>query len=302
VLTGLANVLNDYHQDEIHKTDYLHLLKQYAEEHYLNGKPDLQEDYDAETGKPIVGLDRSHHYNHSGYVDLIVTGLCGIRPQEGDALVVNPLVEAKEMPYFCLQDLPYHGHSVTVLWDFDGTHYHAGKGLQVFVDGRRRAGSGRLQKLSLSVGKPIVPHSAKPADSALNVVKRGFPEPSASVNPASVWQAVDGRVWFFSEIPHGWSTLGSENSEDWFQVDFGTEKSVRRVRLQFFEGGEFLPPEKANVQAWQGEAWKEVASVRCVGNGPAEVSFPPVKTSKLRILIGHAKPARLVQLSAFSAP
>ena len=81
MLAGAANLLNDYTQDVVHPADYLHLLRQYTSQHYLNGKPDLQEDYNPDTGKVIVGLHRSHHYNHSGYNDLIITGLAGLRPR-----------------------------------------------------------------------------------------------------------------------------------------------------------------------------------------------------------------------------
>lgn len=35
--------------------------------------------------------NRSEHYFHSGYVDLIITGLVGLRPDDGDTFVVDPL-------------------------------------------------------------------------------------------------------------------------------------------------------------------------------------------------------------------
>ncbi len=52
----MANLLNDYTQDVVHADDYVRLLKQCARQHYLNGEPDLQEDYNPDTGKVIVGL------------------------------------------------------------------------------------------------------------------------------------------------------------------------------------------------------------------------------------------------------
>ena len=91
-LTGMANLLHDDHQDVVTRADYLRLLQQYATLHVQAGKLDLQEDYDPDTGQPIVGLPRSHHYNHSGYADLIITGLVGLRPRADDELEVDPLV------------------------------------------------------------------------------------------------------------------------------------------------------------------------------------------------------------------
>ncbi|RZL66214.1 MAG: glycogen debranching protein, partial [Rhodococcus sp. (in: high G+C Gram-positive bacteria)] len=69
VLTGLANLLNTSRQTVISPGDYLRLLRQYTAQHRLDGTLDLQEDYNPDTGRPIVGLDRSHHYDHSGYTD-----------------------------------------------------------------------------------------------------------------------------------------------------------------------------------------------------------------------------------------
>ena len=69
VLTGIANLINDAAeaktQAPISKSDYLNLFRQYTRLHASDGRLDLQENYDAQTGRPIVGLPRSHHYNHS---------------------------------------------------------------------------------------------------------------------------------------------------------------------------------------------------------------------------------------------
>ena len=69
---------------------------------------------------------------------LIITGLCGIRPSEGDTLVINPLLD-NSIQYFCLDDVLYHGHKLTVVYDKDGSKYKLGKGLTVFVDGKKHA-------------------------------------------------------------------------------------------------------------------------------------------------------------------
>jgi hypothetical protein len=294
VLTGLANLLNDYHQTAIGKADYLRLLRQYADQHVLNGKPNLQEDYNPDTGQPIVGLDRSHHYNHSGFVDLIVTGLAGIRPREDGTLVVNPLVpDAKAMPYLCLENVPYHGHHVTVLWDADGTRYHHGAGLSVYVDGKRRVGPSPLGRLTTSVGRPRITDDPRPLNVAVNVAKQGFPKPSASVNEDdTLWQAVDGRTWFYPEMIRGWTT-GAGN-EDWFAVDFGSPKTVGHVSMAFYD----TPPQEALVQAQVGGAWNTLATVKPQGNTTTDVNFASVQTDRIRLLLRHDRPVRLVELAA----
>jgi trehalose/maltose hydrolase-like predicted phosphorylase len=65
----------------------------------------------------------------------VITGLAGIRPQEGNKLTVNPLVP-DTWDYFCLENLVYKGHKLTVLYDRDGKKYKKGKGLMLFVDGK----------------------------------------------------------------------------------------------------------------------------------------------------------------------
>ncbi|KAK1446668.1 hypothetical protein CCUS01_12195 [Colletotrichum cuscutae] len=110
VLTSLANVLDHYPNTAAHITvgDYTRLLKQYANQHYnkhYGNILDVEENYDPDTGEPIVGLGRSHHYFHSGYVDLIVTGFVGIRPREDDVLEVNPLADPSSISYYRIGSL-----------------------------------------------------------------------------------------------------------------------------------------------------------------------------------------------------
>jgi hypothetical protein len=50
--------------------------------------------------------------------------------------------------WFCLDALPYHGHTLTILWDRTGQHFQRGKGLAVFSDGRRIAASARLARVT----------------------------------------------------------------------------------------------------------------------------------------------------------
>ena len=66
-------------------------------------------------------------------------------------------------------------------------------------------------KYKVDIGSTKATQSSKPSPNhALNIVYKGFPQPSASVNsvPDSLFQAVDGRIWYFPEIRNRWSTLG----------------------------------------------------------------------------------------------
>lgn len=311
VLTGMANLLHDYHQGEVTRSDYVRLLRQYAQLHYQGDTLDLEEDYDPATGKPIVGLPRSHHYNHSGYVDLIISGLVGLRPRSDDVLEIDPLVPASATDpqfqrWFALQDVPYHGRRVTVLFDADGHHYRQGRGLFLFVDGRQVAHSATLGRLRVPLAPRPDPTIARPIDLAVNLVRGAFPKPSASVNadPEALHDAVDGRSWFFSQPINGWSTAGAVGDAG-FAVDLGRSALVGGAELAFFaDASRFTVPARYRLQLWRGGKWVDVKGdlPPLVSNGVTRVKWPAAETSKVRIVLQNAlgRAARLVEMKLFA--
>ncbi|HVM60548.1 MAG TPA: discoidin domain-containing protein [Verrucomicrobiae bacterium] len=314
VLDAMANLLNDYTQTVVRADDYVGLLKQYARQHLLNGQPDLQEDYNPDTGQVIVGLPRSHHYNHSGYNDLIITGLAGLRPRADNTLEINPLIPTdphslNAIDCFRLEDVPYHGHWVTILYDRDGSHYRNGAGLLVYVDGRLTLGPSPLGRKLIAIPKPTIFPAPHPIDLAVNYARKGLPAPSASINnsPNELYQAVDGRVWFYPNVRNYWSNAGSQAATDWFALDFGAERQFGSVQLCFYaDDTEFKAPAKCVVQYWTGHTWAEVPDPQITprkpcANGENTITFRSINTSRLRLLLTN--PARaaiaLVELKAF---
>ncbi len=134
-LVGMANLLNNYEQSFVNRHDYFCLLKDYTLCQYKETKP-----YTAECFEPDAGYwytdrgEKSRNYNHSTYCDLIITGLAGLRPREDNVLQINPLVP-KCWDYFCLENINYHGHSLSIVFDKDGQKYGKGEGLSIFIDG-----------------------------------------------------------------------------------------------------------------------------------------------------------------------
>lgn len=305
VLGAMANLLNNYSQDVIHADDYVRLLRQYAHQHYLNGHLDLQEDYNPDTGRVIVGLPRSHHYNHSDFVDLVISGLVGLRPRPDDILEINPLIPvdgtgANSISYFCLENVLYHGRLVTILYNRDGTHYGMGAGLSVYVDGRQTIAPSDVGKKTVKISDPPAPKSEPlPVNLAVNFRKSGFPLPSASINdtPHELYEAIDGRVWFYPNVKNYWSTQGSGAAQDWYALDFGRSVSVRRVKLYFYSDGKlFVAPDSYALEYWTGGDWAAVpgpakATETPLGNAENTVNFPPVKTTRLRAVFNHQRDA-----------
>jgi hypothetical protein len=169
-LTALANVLNNYTQDVISKRDYFETLRIYTRSQQLKRAdggmiPWIDEDLNPFTGDWIArtrltefgdspkvkgkgGKDRGKDYNHSTYNDLIITGLAGLRPRADNIVEVNPLLPADTWDYFCLDNVFYHGHTLTILWDKTGEKYGKGSGLKVYVDGQCIGESPVLSKVT----------------------------------------------------------------------------------------------------------------------------------------------------------
>ena len=151
-LKAMANLLQNYDQNVVTRADYLKLLRNYALSHRKDGKPYLAEALHPDTGsfEGHDGYNHSEHYFHSGFCDLVITGLVGLKPQDGDTLEIDPLAPA-EWDYFALDDVPYRGHRLAVLWDSTGTRYGRGAGLHVLADGKEIASSPTLGKLTVKL-------------------------------------------------------------------------------------------------------------------------------------------------------
>jgi hypothetical protein len=148
-LTGMANLLNNYKQNIIADTNYFDQLETYVESQYYRGRPYIGEYLDEKTGYWLKGdQERSRYYNHSTFNDLIITGLVGLRPRADDIIEVNPLLPDNKWDWFCLDNVSYHGKIITIVWDKTGVKYKKGKGLGVWVDGKKVASSPRLEKVT----------------------------------------------------------------------------------------------------------------------------------------------------------
>ena len=97
------------------------------------------------------GVERGKDYNHSTYCDLIITGLVGLRPQANDTVVVNPLLPEDTWDFFCLDGVPYHGRTLTILYDKAGKRYGNGSGLRLLADGKEIGARETLGRLTATL-------------------------------------------------------------------------------------------------------------------------------------------------------
>lgn len=158
-LIAMANLLNNYQQNDVSSQDYYKLFSEYVLSQHLrlpDGEsiPWIDEDLDADTGEWIARsifiqkqsrkIGRGRYYNHSGFADPLITGLLGLRPQAGDTLLLHPILPEKQWRYFAMDGIPYHGHLLAIVYDPTGRQYRRGKGFLVFCDGRQIAKQPRL--------------------------------------------------------------------------------------------------------------------------------------------------------------
>lgn len=243
-LGGLANLLDHYgEQDVIGVSDYVALLRLYAELHYDDaGVLNIVEDYYPNNGSALVWLARSPHYFHSGFIDLILSGLVGIRPRaDDDYLEVNPLVD-DTVTWFRVDNVLYHGHNVSVQWDVDGSHYGT-QGLVVEVDGAQVNASDTLTRLTSAITPVSLPAIDRPLAQSVQLQDYStYPVGNASVPGADIEQihdAIDGRVWFWTEIVNGYdSASGDGETSQWFSVDFGNQTAISRAEIAFYQGNQ----------------------------------------------------------------
>lgn len=148
-LDALANLLRDYHQSFVTKSDYYDTFLTYVHSQHADGRPYIGEYLDETTGQWINGKgDRSRFYNHSTFVDLLINGVIGLVPRADDTVEINPLLPPNTWPWFCLDGIKYHGHWLTILWDENGSHYGRGQGLIIFADGKQIARADKLETLT----------------------------------------------------------------------------------------------------------------------------------------------------------
>jgi hypothetical protein len=296
-LVAMANLLNHYRQTEVTARDWKRLFSIYTNTQRKNGRP-----YIAEAAHPDNGSWDGHdtawhseHYFHSGYVNLVITGLVGLRPRSDDSVEVNPLAPP-EWPWFALDDVPYHGRRLAVLWDRDGAKYGRGQGLVILADGQVIARRPELGRIVAYLGPPRVPAAAsREINLAVNNGRGAFPWVDVSYaapDHPPTW-LVDGNYWYHTAPANRWTTLGSPNRRDTVTVDFGIERRIHRITLYPLDdgpSGRVKAPAAFEVEVWQGGHWVKPPTEQRSPSQPEarranHVSFSPLSTARVRVIL-----------------
>ena len=329
-LVAMANLLDHYRQDAVSARDWMTLFSSYTRTQRKDGRP-----YVAEAANPDnsswEGHDtpwHSEHYFHSGYVNLVITGVAGLRPRADDSVEVNPLAP-REWRYFALDDVRYHGRRLAVLWDREGTRYGRGRGLILLADGRVIGRAAELGRLVAYLGPPrIAAPAAREVNFAVNNGRGAYPWVEASYaapeNPPTY--LVDGNYWYHTAPANRWTNIGTPNTQDTATLEFGVERRIQRVALYVLDdgpAGAVRAPARYDVEIWRNGRWvtdRSIPGVKVLLQGswvrvPSQrrkpalpeghranvVSFPPVSTSRIRVILvpKNGAPVGLSELEAW---
>ncbi len=245
-LKALANLLQARKTDWVSAEDYAELLHIYAKSHRKEGKPYLAEALHPDTGsfEGHDGYNHSEHYFHSGFCDLVITGLVGVEDGHKDPLSqllsIRPLVPSG-WEYFALDGLKVRGHEVSVVWDRAGTRYGKGEGLLVFVDGKLAKQSKEIGPLEIELSKSNATEVGNDQEKQpwVNhlVGNDGlyFPKFAASStqNGTSIAKLCDGNFWYMQHPPNRWESEVVERVQ--IDIDLGMPRAIATLDLKFLD-------------------------------------------------------------------
>ena len=326
-----SSVLRDYDQDAITAEDYKQLLYWNAWSTYIGGDtawPDANEfwaDWDPEA-EQIDYRSWIHHTALGSSIWTYVEDVAGLRPRGDDKVELSPIDIGWD--HFTVDNLRYRGSDLTIVWDEpgDGTVHYPGvpEGYSIYIGGTRAVtvdalvpllwdtATGRVElpdggtvlksrKLT-SLQSPeeveldgrIVDVFAKAGadieSDAPNLAEGRPAAASFTAAESSVPGAVDGTT---VNEPY-WSSAGSGNPVDWYEVDLGSKAGIDEVRLYFYRdrtAGGLAEPAVYQVQYHDGTDWVTVEDQAKTPAVPQanynRVQFPTVTTDRVRVLMDH---------------
>jgi hypothetical protein len=282
------------------------MLGIYARSHRKDGRPYLAEALHPDTGsfEGHDGYNHSEHYLHSGYCDLVITGLIGLIPRADDTLELHPLAPA-DWDYFALDDVPYRGYLLSIVWDKSGQRYGMGSGLHILVDGEKIFSSEELSAVELPGALPLreSPTSNSPAtvidvNFAVNNDGHYYPRLTASFTAAgtSLSKLQDGNYWYLLHPPNRWTSQGSPQDTDWIEVDLGVPREIHTVQLYVLDDRSIddswiRAPERIVLESWDGATWQplglESEQPAAEGGRPHVFHLEPTTVQRLRVTLVH---------------
>ncbi|WP_433728074.1 MGH1-like glycoside hydrolase domain-containing protein [Actinoplanes sp. CA-051413] len=342
----LSSVLRKYPNQWISADDYKKLLYWNTWAQYVNGNtawPDANEfwaDWNPAT-KHIDYRSWIHHNILGSSNWTIIEDVAGLRQRNDNKVELSPITIG--WPNFAVNNLRYRNADLSIVWDdpADGVVRYPGvpEGYSIFINGNRVA---TVNKLVPLVWDPATGSVTTTATVTFSTAVTGLQAPnqvtfsdagtvdllakagvdltpgtanlasgvavstSFTASGATAAAAADG---YPTNEPF-WGAAGSPNSQDWYELNFGSAKTVDEMRLYFKDSRPastaYRAPASYTVQYYNGSAWVDAAGQVKTPAAPQgnlnKVQFTPVSTQRLRVLVTHASGSKagLTEVQAFN--
>ncbi len=326
-----SSAIRDYDQDSITEEDYKKLLYWNAWSTYIGGDtawPDSNEFWaDWNPGNESIDY-RSwiHHTTLGSSIWTYVEDVAGLRPRTDDKVELSPIDIGWD--HFTVNNLRYRDADLTITWDEpgDGTVHYPGvpEGYSVYLDGERAftldslvpavwdPNTGQVElpeggdvlksrkmkdlsapedvELQGRVNDVFAKAGADLEGDAANLAEGRTATASHTADGSSVEGAVDGTT---INAPY-WSSAGSGNETDWYEVGLGGQVAVDEARLYFYRDRTvdgLAEPAVYQVQYHDGTDWVTIEDQTKTPAIPQAnynlAQFPEVRTDRIRVLIDH---------------
>lgn len=232
-------------------------LTTYTNTHYDHGLPAIFESHyphrDAWSG---YTSNHSEHYLHSTYIDNIFTNLIGIIPDFSDTLVMKPLIP-QNWTHFIVEDLPYHGTLLTIVWDQSGSYYttfNHSVGLSIYSNGSLIHTQPSLSQINVtlpSTNESIAYLSSRPRYINVLVNPNSLAAPKSvpyanatdtffvagnNLGPAqSPYKANDGLVFYDNPPDNYWTNNQTYHPASWLNFTLPRARTFDSVTIAVYE-------------------------------------------------------------------
>ena len=246
-------------------------LETYARTNYKDGIP-----YTAESHYPTIDMwsgdtsNHSEHYFHSTFADNIFTNLIGIVPTFENELQLQPLIPSN-WTHFAVENLPYHGSLISIVWDSTGSCYqglNGTRGLSVYSNGTLVHTQPNLAPVNITL-----PFDAQTAASQLDAAPEwqnilantnspyGLPNITADVDFSAngdeffypAWKMNNGLLWYDINPQDFWGANQSVTPYQTINVTLTRPRTISSISLGISsdESASVVCPAGLIVRDWE---------------------------------------------------
>jgi hypothetical protein len=329
-----SSVLRNYPNSWMSATDYKKLLYWNTWAQYVGGNtqwPDANEFWADWNGSSIDYRSWIHHNILGSSNWTVIEDVAGLRPRNDAKVELSPIDIG--WSHFTVNNLRYRGADLSIVWDdpADSVVRYPGipEGYSIYVNGGRVATVGSLVPFTwdpatgdVTTNGTVTHHSAVPGLKAPNQVVQDSPRmvdmlakagvdltadltdlasgATVSASHTASGSTASGAVDGYPTNEPFWGAGGSANSQDWYELNFGTARTIDEVRPYFKDSRPasttYRAPSAYTIQYHNGSSWVNVPGQTKSPAAPRAnynlVRFPAISAQRVRILATNASGAK----------